>query len=200
MSAEDRLRWDKVFQAQLDANAPYPAADPLLLRYAPPVDADTAQPDDPTGHIPRALDLAGGLGQNALWLAQQGYTVDLLDISRVALERARQEMAVRNLRNVNLLQMDVDRLQLEAAQYDLICVFRYLKRHLFALLKMALKPGGLMIYESITLEYLRHVPEFNRDFLLQQGELAGFFAGWQLVHQQEPDHRAQVVVQKPRTL
>ena len=192
MSAEDRIRWDKVFQAHTDANEPYPAADPLLLRYAPPVDGGV---DDPP---PRALDLAGGLGQNALWLAQQGYSVDLMDISRVALERARQEMAVRNLRRVNLLQVDVDALQLEAAQYDLICVFRYLKRHLFALLKLALKPGGLVIYESYTLAYLQHVPRFNRSFLLESGELAAFFSGWHVIHNIERDYRAQLVVQKPR--
>lgn len=37
----------------------------------------------------RALDLATGTGRNALFLAGEGYTVDTVDKSRVALETAR---------------------------------------------------------------------------------------------------------------
>lgn len=36
----------------------------------------------------RALDLAGGEGRNAIWLARQGWTVELVDFSRVALDKA----------------------------------------------------------------------------------------------------------------
>jgi SAM-dependent methyltransferase len=36
----------------------------------------------------RALDLAGGEGRNAIWLAQQGWEVELVEFSRVALDKA----------------------------------------------------------------------------------------------------------------
>ncbi len=36
----------------------------------------------------RALDLAGGEGRNAIWLARQGWTVELVEFSRVALDKA----------------------------------------------------------------------------------------------------------------
>ncbi len=36
----------------------------------------------------RALDLAGGEGRNAIWLAQRGFDVELVEFSRVALEKA----------------------------------------------------------------------------------------------------------------
>lgn len=36
----------------------------------------------------RTLDLAGGEGRNAIWLAQQGWDVELVEFSRVALDKA----------------------------------------------------------------------------------------------------------------
>ena len=38
----------------------------------------------------RALDLAGGEGRNALWLAAQGWRATVVDFSQVALDRARE--------------------------------------------------------------------------------------------------------------
>jgi SAM-dependent methyltransferase len=38
----------------------------------------------------RALDLAGGEGRNAIWLAQRGWDVELVEFSRVALDKAAQ--------------------------------------------------------------------------------------------------------------
>ena len=160
MSAEDRVRWDKVYKQR--AREPYPDPNPLLLQYTPAVEDD----DHPT-----ALDLAGGVGQDALWLAAQGYTVDLMDISRIALQRARTEMTVQNIRNVNLLQIDVDAIELDEASYDLITVTHYLKRSLFAVMKKAIRPGGRIIYDTFNVRYLEIVPQFNTAFLLGIGEL-----------------------------
>ena len=41
----------------------------------------------------RALDIGGGEGRNAIWLARQGWRVTALDVSEVALERATQRAA-----------------------------------------------------------------------------------------------------------
>lgn len=184
MSADDRVRWDTHFRSR--ARDPYPDPDPLLLQAAPPASGEL-----------RALDLCGGLGQNGLWLAEQGYIVDVMDISRVALNRARVEMTLRNLRSVNLLQTDVDTLQLEPESYDLICVFRYLRRDLFPKIARAVRPGGRVIYETFHVGYLETVPNFNRAFLLNCGELRGYFAGWRLLHDEETRDTAQIVAVKP---
>ena len=66
MSSSDRDHWDSRYERRIDEGR-MPAPDPLLLQFAPPVEDGTSR---------RALDLAAGLGQNALWLAEQGYTVD----------------------------------------------------------------------------------------------------------------------------
>jgi SAM-dependent methyltransferase len=186
MSAEDRVRWDKIYrQRQAD---PFPDPDPILYEYTPPA---------PEAVRSRALDLAAGLGQNGLWLAAQGYQVDLVEISRVALKRARAEMTMRNLRNLNLLQMDLDDLILDREVYDVACVFRYLKREVIPKLGDSVIPGGRVIYQTFNLRYLELVPEFNRAFLLDPGELRGFFPGWQIIHHSEDDHISQLVGRKP---
>lgn len=184
MVAEDRLRWDRYFRQRAGTN--YPAPDPLLLQYAPP-----AAPEG------RALDLAAGLGQNGLWLASQGYAVDIMDISRVALTRARQEMAARNLRNVNLLQVDVDETQIEAKRYALVAVFFYLKRYLFPQIRDSILPGGRIVYSTYNRQYLTLQPRFNPEYLLDAGELLSYFSGWKVLHDSEDDHISQIVAVKP---
>jgi SAM-dependent methyltransferase len=189
MSIEDRVRWDNNYK-KLNEH-PYPAPDPMLKDFTPL----------PQGKIvPRALDLAGGLGQNGLWLAEQGYATDIMDISRVALQRARSEMGMRNLRNINLLQIDVDNLEIKAETYDVICIFRYLKRDLFPLLKDAIKPEGRIIYETFNLRYLDIVPQFNQDFLLDDGELEAYFSDWHIIHNEEDEqYVSQLVAVKPES-
>lgn len=186
MSVEDRVRWDGIFKRIV--TLAYPTPDPLLLQFTPPTQAEAHR---------RALDLCGGQGQNGLWLASQQYDTDIMDISRVALNRARAEMTMRNLRNVNLLPIDVDQLQLEPATYDVIVVFRYLKRILFPLIKLATRPGGRIIYETYNLRYLDLVPGFNREFLLKPDELPKFFDDWDILYSEELDHNSRIVAVKP---
>lgn len=185
MSAEDRVRWDKIYRER--KGDPYPSPDPLLYEVVPP----------PLHAESRALDFASGMGQNGLWLATQGYTIDLMDISREALAIARGEMAMRNLRNVNLLQVDVEDVTLEPERYEVVCVFRYLKRELFPQLAQSILPGGRIVYETFNLSYLEQVAEFNIDFLLQYGELEAAFEGWRVLLYQEQTHLTQFVAVKP---
>jgi len=189
MSAQDRIRWDAIYRDL--SHHPYPAPDPLLFDYTPPLNP---------GPEKRALDLAGGLGQNGLWLAAQGYTVDIMEISRVALSRARREMAARNLRNVNLLQVDLDDLYMEDEQYDLISVFRYLNRDVIRKAAATVAIGGRMIYETFNINYLDIVPKFNTSFLVMPGELKTFFAGWRILHEADVSHISQVVALRPEVL
>lgn len=186
MSIEDRVHWDKIYRSR--SQGPYPSPDPLLLQFMPPAAGDSPQ---------RALDLAGGMGQNGLWLASQGYHVDIVDISRVALERARTEMIMRNIRSVNLLQQDIDHLQLERERYDAVVVFRYRQQNLYAALRSTIKPGGRIIYDSYNYGYLKKVPGFNMDFLLRPDELTKVFADWRIIHYEESGYSSRLVAIKP---
>jgi len=198
MSANDRIRWDDIYKKRQKTEFPKP--DTLLLDYAPAPEEDSEL---------RALDLAAGLGQNGLWLAEQGYNTDIMDISRVGLRIARAEMTMRNIRRANLLQVDIDKLVLRRSgmcdgiheicpeSYDLIVVFRYLRRPLFPILKEAIRSGGRIVYETFNLNYLETVPEFNRDFLLEEGELEEAFINWRFVYYDESTHVTQMVAVKP---
>lgn len=189
MTAQDRVRWDAYYRER--KNQPLPTPDPLLLQWTPP--AREGRP------APRALDGAAGFGQNGLWLAEQGYSTDIMEISRVALSRARAEVAMRNLRNVNLLQVDFDDLELEEATYEVACIFRYLKREIMPIIKASVKGGGRIIYETYNTRYLAIAPDFNARFLLESGELDVMFENWTILHSAEIDHISQIVAIKPQT-
>lgn len=188
MATQDRVRWDTIYRDR--AQRPLPPPTPLLLEYTPPV--------TPTETPPRALDFACGLGQNGLWLAEQGYIVDLMDISRVALNRAQAEMVQRGLRGVNLLQIDADSVRLNELAYDLIGIFRFLHRDLFPQFNAAIKPGGRIIYETFNLQHLDANPDFNVDYLVQGDELKDAFKGWKILVHQHMDNVTRLVAIKPR--
>lgn len=186
MASSDRIGWDAVYRERMKDD--YPDPDPLLYQFTPPL----RMPNSAS-----ALDVAAGVGQNGLWLAAQGYIVDLVEISRVALTRAREEAARRDLRSVNFFQLDLDDGGLETATYDLACVFRYLSRSLMPQIRAAVKPGGRIIYQTFNKRYLEIKPDMNPAYLLSPGELAGFFGDWRVVHHREADHVSQIVAIKP---
>lgn len=189
MSAEDRVRWNQEYHKR--TLRPFPPPDALLVAYAP------VPPPDGPRRI--ALDLAAGLCQNAMWLAEQGYQVNALDISHVALERGRAEMAMRNLRSINFIHADLDRTRLAPAVYDVVCCFRFLTRPLMPMLRDALKPGGLVIYQTFTVRRLEKRPDSSRDYLLEHRELPSFFPGWEVLHDDEVADMARFVARKPIT-
>jgi SAM-dependent methyltransferase len=187
MSIRDRQHWDGVYQGR--AGQPMPAPDPLLLTATPPVSA--------TGEPPVALDLACGMGQNGLWLAEQGYVVDLIDISRAALRRAQAEAAARRLRQINLLQADLDEITPERERYDLVCVFRFFDPRLMPAIRAAVKPGGRIIYETFNVHHLQTRPDFNPAYLLHPGDLFGYFGDWRVLHSGESGEMSHLVAIKP---
>jgi SAM-dependent methyltransferase len=184
----DAVRWDARYQAQV--GAPLPAPDPLLLQYTPP-------PVIGRESRSRALDLACGRGQNGLWLAEQGYSTDLMDCSRVALTQARDEAGRRGLRTLNFLLVDLDGWTPEPDSYDLIAVFRFLDRRLFPLLRAAARPGGRILYETFHTGHLASHPSFNPAQLLEPGELAEQFADWRVLRASEDAESARIVALKP---
>ena len=164
----DRERWDARYAER--AQQPYPPPDDWLTEHRELL----------AGRGRRALDLACGWGQNALWLAEQGYEVDAVDISGVALARGREEAARRGLR-VRFIQADLDDYRLPVAAYDLIVVFYYLERRLIPDLRAALRPGGLLVYETFNQAIRTLRPEIQPRYLLEAGELQRLFAGWEML-------------------
>jgi tellurite methyltransferase len=141
-----------------------------------------------------ALDLACGTGRNALLLAGRGQHVTAIDWSGAALDilekRARSmQVAVHRIHSLNetgrpsrgsidLLQADLEQIWIPERSYDLILCIRYLQRSLFPQICRALRPRGILLYET----YTRAQLEFeggprHPDHLLETGELRKAFPG-----------------------
>jgi SAM-dependent methyltransferase len=141
--------------------------------------------------------MACGKGQNAIWLARQGYRVLGIDISPVALAMARAEAVNQDLSNrLQFEAVDLDRWQLPALSYDLICIFRFLDRRLFPAVVAGLRPGGLLFCATRHVGLLQRSPEANKAFLLKRGELAEAFASLQVLHDLEKNEDTEFVARK----
>ncbi len=151
------------------------------------------------------LDLACGDGHNGLFLAQKGLSVVLADRSDDALQQARkaaQEKGVDvEIRRVDLEMDGVN--PLDRDTHGGIIVFRYLHRPLIPCIKKALTGGGIIMYETYTIDQPRFGKPRNPDFLLKPGELMDWFKDWDLIYhfegiKHDPDRAvAQLVSQKP---
>ncbi|HXZ81097.1 MAG TPA: class I SAM-dependent methyltransferase [Terriglobales bacterium] len=148
-----------------------------------------------------ALDIAGGMGRHAIWLAELRWNVSVVDISEVAFERAQKKADERGV-NIDFLVRDLNTWSPDRKRYDLVLVFYYLQRDLFAALEAALKPGGLLIYASYTGEQLNY-PTGPRNplHLLKQNELLHAFPNLRTLFYRETIQEkavAELVALKPK--
>jgi hypothetical protein len=90
---------------------------------------------------------------------------------------------------------------LPTSRFDLLVCTRYLQRNLFSALRDAIRPGGLVLYETFTVLQLRHhTGPRSRDHLLEPLELREAFAGWNELEYEEvdrPEAVARLAARKP---
>jgi SAM-dependent methyltransferase len=110
----------------------------------------------------RALELAAGEGRNAVWLAEQGWTVQAVDFSPVAIEKARQLAVGRDVSShITFKIADLIWYEPQAYAFDLVALI-YLQlpfAQLSPILKraaQAVAPGGLFLLVAHDLENLTH--------------------------------------------
>lgn len=129
----------------------------------------------------RALDAACGRGRHALLLAAAGFTVDALDRDETALAFLR-ATADRLELPVATARVDLEAAPaLERGAYALVAVFHYLHRPLFPALVDALAPGGLLVYETFTVEQAELGRPRDPAHLLEHGELERLVAPLEVV-------------------
>lgn len=131
-----------------------------------------------------ALDLACGLGANALFLAEHGLTTDAWDISIVALQNLSAE-AGRQGRNINTRACNIDANCLLNYTYDVITVTRFLDRSLALAIIKALNTGGLLFYQTFTREKATPQGPSTPDYLLAPNELLKLFSPLRVVFYRE---------------
>jgi tellurite methyltransferase len=155
------------------------------------------QPLFPNGGL--ALDVAGGLGRHAIWLAQRNWKVDLVDISELGIAQAKQH-AKNCVANIQFLVEDVKNFSFPRNRYDLVLVFFYLERSILPKLLRSLRSGGLLLYKTYTREQrkLGGGPSHPM-YLLKANELLHAFSKLQILFYQETIRQrgiAELVVKK----
>lgn len=122
-----------------------------------------------------ALDLACGLGANALLLAEQGLTTHAWDISPVAIDKLRHIADERGLPVIGEVK-DALRDAIPPMRFDVVVVAHYLERALTRPLIDALKPGGLLFYQTFTSTAVNNEGPERPEWRLADGELLTMFA------------------------
>ncbi len=154
----------------------------------------------------RALELACGMAANAIFLAQQGLATTAWDISEVVIERLKTSPAIDGL-EMTFEARDIVQQPPPVASFDVIVVSYFLDRTLIPHIKRALKPSGLIFYQTFTQTYVNEGGPRSRDFRLADNELLQLFDDYQIlvyreegrVGETEQGYRneALIVAQKP---
>jgi SAM-dependent methyltransferase len=191
MSESERAAWDDVHRGK-----PVGEPEPFLVEMIP--------------RIPRgiALDVAAGRGRNSLAMARAGIGVVAVDFS----EPAMHVLAV-VARNEGLavwpVVANLDSFHLRDESLDAIVNINFLDRALFPEFSRALRPGGVLIAETFTIDQASLGHPKKPRFLLGHGELKELAAGLEIEHYREglvsyPDgaraFRASVVARKRKSI
>ncbi|MCY3729990.1 MAG: class I SAM-dependent methyltransferase [Rhodospirillaceae bacterium] len=195
MSDSDKARWDERYRTGAYAARSHPSA--VLTEWLPQLELRQA--------VRTALDVACGIGRNALYLASRGWQVHAVDISEVALARLGERADEKNL-PITRFQADLEALGrradrfLTAAQYDLVLMIRYTNLPLLDVLQSVLRKGGYLIVEEHLLTDEAVAGPKNPDFRVAPGALKAAAAGLEVVAYREgliddPDGRPVALAQ-----
>jgi len=132
----------------------------------------------------RALDLAGGAGRHAIWLAARGLDVTVADVSEAGLALARDRAAAAGVR-LSTIALDLDRDPPPPGPWDLILVFHYLQRDLYRRLPSLLAPGGVLAIMHPTRSNLARHEHPSAEHLLEDGELPRLISGLEVLLSEE---------------
>lgn len=171
-SEQDRLFWNKRYDTETYILGKEPVE--FLKEYI--------------NILPRgkALDIAMGEGRNAVFFAKNGFEVDGCDVSDIAVKKTLKLAKENNVR-VNAFVADLEIYKLPKDAYDVVACFYYLQRSLIPQIKEALKPGGMVIYETYTIENWERGFEGpkNKDYLLKTNELLDLFKDLTIIYYRE---------------
>lgn len=176
MSEADRAKWDRKY-----------AVDAYLMGEGPKQILRIAQ-----AHLPpagRALDVACGEGQTAVWLASRGFEVTGIDVSTVGLAKARRLAAREGVAGrATFLHHDMDQGLPVAGPFDVITCIHFHAPALMPRLREVLSPGGLLVVEVLSRRAIElQVFHPGERFLVATDAVLRFAEGMKVVHHEEID-------------
>ena len=170
MGEADRTKWDARYMQESPSSEP----SPWLVAWLKTADEK---------YVPksgRVLDVAGGAGRHAIWFAQRGFEVTLVDVSSVAIEIAEQRAKEVGV-TIESRVMDLENEPLPDGPWDIIVQMHYLDRAFFPKYEEILAPYGLLFVEHPTRSNLVRHAKPGPQYLLEDGELPELCAEFILV-------------------
>ncbi|MCB1762579.1 MAG: methyltransferase domain-containing protein [Gammaproteobacteria bacterium] len=131
-----------------------------------------------------ALDLACGRGASALYLARRGMRVTAWDLSAVAIDRLQQSAREQGM-TIACAVRDVIAFPPGPGSFDLILVSYFLERALAPAIIQALRPGGLLFFETFCVDAVSDSGPSNPAFRLGRNELLALFRPLEVVFYRE---------------
>ena len=133
----------------------------------------------------KGLELACGLAANSFAIAEHGIEMEAWDISPVAAQRVN-EMATRRKIKVTANARDVVVNPPATGEYDVVVISHFLDRAIVPAIINALKPGGLLFYQTFTRTRVAEGGPKTDDWRLADGELLTLFSALRpLVYREE---------------
>jgi len=126
-----------------------------------------------------ALDLACGMGADSLFLAQKGLKVTSWDCSSVAISGLRKKADEKNVA-IDAQIRDVIAHPPSKHSVDIMVVSHFLVRNMAEQITDALKPHGLLFYQTFCRTKVSEQGPKNRDYLLEDNELLRLFSALKL--------------------
>lgn len=119
----------------------------------------------------RAVDLAGGSGRHARWLAARGLQTTVVDIAPSGLAIARRRASEAGV-SLSTLVCDLDD-GLPDGTWDVVLLTFFLVRPLLSDIHRIVAPGGVFLHVHPTMVNLQRHEKPGRRWLLEPGEFTG---------------------------
>lgn len=164
MSLNDKKRWNARYSQQSNWRNHPPKN--ILIEYSHLI---------PKNSI--VLDAAAGLGGNGRYLSEKGHTVISLDISVVGILKSKQMNIASNLNFIGAVY-DLSNPWMPKNYFDAILNFSFLERKCFSAYKKALKPNGLLFFQT----FLKNPKDSEEKIhYLEKGELLKEFQDFRII-------------------
>jgi tellurite methyltransferase len=133
----------------------------------------------------RALDIAAGTGRNSIALARAGMHVFAADWSRNALDSLARVAASEELAIEPIIADLEDPLPFQPESFDVVLNISFLERALFRPLKLVLRLGGFLLFDTFLIDQAACGHPSNPRFLLGHYELRDLLADMDLIRYRE---------------